>query len=50
MPAGSVVCAHNSINCADRLRHYLAFVRDTDYMRASVNVMLDPEGLEVSVK
>ena len=50
MPVGSVVCAHNSINCAERLRHYLSFVRDTDHLHASVNVMLDPEGLEVSVK
>jgi len=50
MPPGSVVCAHNSINCAERLCHYLAFVRNTDHLRASVNVRLDPEGLEVSVK
>ena len=28
MPPGAVVLAHNSLNCAERLRHYLAFVRD----------------------
>ena len=28
MPAGSLVLAHNSVNCADRLSAYLAFVRD----------------------
>ena len=49
MPAGSVVLAHNSVNCADRLKDYLSFVRDPAHMRASVNVVFDPEGLEVSV-
>ena len=29
---------------------YMAFVRDPSNFRASVNVILDPEGLEVSVK
>ena len=50
MPPGSVVLAHNSINCAERLEPYLRFVRDPATMTASVNVMLDPEGLEVSVR
>jgi predicted O-methyltransferase YrrM len=50
MPSGSVVLAHNSINSAERLKRYLAFVRDSAHFRASVNVVLDPEGLEVSVK
>ena len=50
MPAGSIVLAHNSVNCVDRLSEYLAFVRDPAHFRASVNVILDPEGLEVSVK
>ncbi len=50
MPAGAIVLAHNSLNCAERLRHYLAFVRDPANMRASVNVALDIEGLEVSAK
>ncbi len=49
MPPGSVVLAHNSVNCAERLQHYLAFVRDTANMAASVNVIFDGEGLEASV-
>lgn len=50
MPPGSIVLAHNSVNCADRLAHYLAFVRDPAHFQASVNVIMDIEGLEVSVK
>jgi predicted O-methyltransferase YrrM len=50
MPAGAIVLAHNSVNCAERLKHYLGFVRDQASFRASVNVIMDPEGLEVSVK
>lgn len=49
MPQGAPVLAHNSVNCAERLTDYLAFVRDPGKMKASVNVILDPEGLEVSV-
>jgi len=49
MPKGSVVLAHNSVNCAERLIHYLGFVRDTKNLSASVNVIFDVEGLEVSV-
>ena len=48
MPAGSLVLAHNSVNCAERLAKYLEFVRDPARMKASVNVILDREGLEVS--
>lgn len=50
MPPGSIVLAHNSVNCAGDLKEYLAFVRDPANFRASVNVILDPEGLEVSVR
>ena len=50
MPAGSVVLAHNSENAAGRLKYYLDFVRDKAHMQASVNVVIDPEGLEVSVR
>ncbi|MCX6374464.1 MAG: hypothetical protein NTU88_00235, partial [Armatimonadetes bacterium] len=50
LPTGAVVLAHNSVNAADRLKHYLGFVRDESNFRASVNVILDPEGLEVSVR
>jgi predicted O-methyltransferase YrrM len=47
---GSLVLAHNSVNCAGALADYLAFVRDPANMRASVNVIIDGEGLEVSVR
>ncbi|NLH99334.1 MAG: hypothetical protein GX446_07555 [Chthonomonadales bacterium] len=47
---GGIVLAHNSVNCAERLAGYLAWVRDEANMRASVNVILDGEGLEVSAK
>ena len=50
MPAGALVLAHNSENAASKLGDYLAFVRDPANMRASINVVMDPEGLEVSVR
>lgn len=50
IPEGGIILAHNSVNCAERLAHYLGFVRDPENCRASVNVIFDPEGLEVSVK
>ena len=50
IPKGGIVLAHNSFNCADRLKHYLAFVRDPANFAASVNAVVDPEGLEVSVR
>ena len=50
LPKGSVVLAHNSVNCADRLQHYLKFVRDPRHFAASVNVIIDGEGLEVSAR
>ena len=50
MLAGSIVLAHNSVNCADGLSFYLDFVRDSANFSASVNVIFDGEGLEVSVK
>ena len=50
MPPGGVVLAHNSHNAAERLVHYLNHVRDTANFKASVNVLVDGEGLEVSVK
>jgi len=45
---GAVVLAHNSANAADRLRDYTTFVRDPKHFSASVNVVFDVEGLEVS--
>lgn len=50
MPPEAIVLAHNSYNSAHQLRDYLATVRDGRTCRASVNVLLDREGLEVSVK
>jgi hypothetical protein len=42
--------AHNSVNCAEKLSEYLAYVRDPAHCRASVNVVVDGEGLEVSAR
>jgi len=50
MPPGSVALAHNSVNDAKRIGDYLEFTRDPEHFRESVNVILDGEGLEVSVK
>jgi len=47
---GALVLAHNSVNSAERLADYLAFVRDPAKLSASVNVILDTEGLEVSAR
>jgi predicted O-methyltransferase YrrM len=49
-PKGSLVLAHNSVNSAPKLREYLAFVRDKAHFKASINIIFDGEGLEVSVK
>lgn len=48
IPPGGLVLAHNSVNCVKRLEKYLQFVRDPANFRASVNIILDMEGLEVS--
>jgi hypothetical protein len=50
LPPGAALFAHNSVNCAGRLKDYSAFVRDPARMRAGVNVVLDGEGLECSVR
>ncbi len=50
MPAGALVLAHNSANLAQPLADYLDYVRDPARFRASVNVIFDIEGLEVSAK
>jgi predicted O-methyltransferase YrrM len=47
---GALVLAHNSVNAAERLGEYLAFVRDPEHFANSLNVVIDPEGLEVSVR
>ena len=50
MPVGSLLLAHNSVNAAEAMQDYLSFVRDAKNCRASVNMIVDGEGLEVSVK
>ncbi len=50
IPSGGVVLAHNSVNCARRLKDYLEHVRDGSHFRSSVNIVFDCEGLECSVK
>jgi len=47
---GSLILAHNSVNAAPRLTHYLAFVRDPARFAESVNTIVDGEGLEVSIR
>ena len=50
LPVGGLVLAHNSVNGGKAVEPFLDFVRDSGNFRNSVNVVLDPEGLEVSVK
>jgi len=50
MPAGALLLAHNSVNCAEAMKDYLAFVRSSGKCRASINMIPDGEGLEVSLK
>ena len=44
----AVVLAHNSVNCSEKLAEYLAYVRDPAKFSASLNVIVDGEGLEVT--
>lgn len=46
----AIVLAHNSENAAQRLSHYLDFVRYSGAFSSSINVVFDREGLEVSVR
>lgn len=45
---GSLVLAHNSVNCAPDLADYLSYVRDAARFRASMNMIVDDQGLEVT--
>jgi predicted O-methyltransferase YrrM len=45
---GSLVLAHNSVNDARGLADYLAYVRDPARFRASINMYVDDQGVEVS--
>jgi predicted O-methyltransferase YrrM len=48
--SGSIVIAHNSVNCAAELADYLRVVRDPTRFTESINVVLDDQGLEVSLR
>ncbi len=47
---GSLVLAHNSVNSVRALSGYLEYVRNSANFCESVNVIIDGEGLEVSVR
>ena len=47
---GSIVLAHNSVNSAAQLADYLGYVRHPANFRESVNMVIDNQGLEVSVR
>lgn len=47
---GSLVLAHNSVNSAVALTDYLTFMRDSANFRESVNMIVDDQGLEVSLR
>lgn len=46
---GSLVLAHNSVNSAHTMGDYLGYVRNPNYFRESVNMIVDDQGLEVSL-
>jgi predicted O-methyltransferase YrrM len=46
----SLVLAHNSVNDARGLADYLQYVRDPAHFRESVNMVVDDQGLEVSMR
>ena len=46
---GSLILAHNSVNAAAQLADYLALVRDPNHFRESVNIVIDDQGLEISL-
>jgi predicted O-methyltransferase YrrM len=47
---GSLVLAHNSVNSAEELASYLAYMRDPAHFTASMNVIIDDQGLEVTLR
>jgi predicted O-methyltransferase YrrM len=47
---GSLVLAHNSVNDARGLADYLAYVRDPTRFCQSINMVVDDQGLEVSMR
>jgi predicted O-methyltransferase YrrM len=50
MRPGAIILAHNSLNGGPPVQPYLDWVRDPAHCCASVNVIIDIEGLEVSMK
>jgi predicted O-methyltransferase YrrM len=46
---GSLALAHNSVNSAHTMGDYLAYVRNPNCFRESVNMIVDDQGLEVSL-
>jgi predicted O-methyltransferase YrrM len=50
LPQGALLLAHNSGDDAQKLAHYLEFVRNPANCKASVNALVDSQGLEVSVR
>ena len=46
---GSLVVAHNSVNQAAELSGYLLYVRDPAHSSVSINMIVDDQGLEISV-
>lgn len=46
---GSLMLAHNSVNAAGSMADYLAYVRDPGRFRQSANMIVDDQGLEVSI-
>lgn len=49
MPPGALSLAHNSVNCGSQLGEYFALVRESGRLRASLNLIIDGEGLEISL-
>jgi predicted O-methyltransferase YrrM len=47
---GSLVLAHNSVNSARSMHDYLTYVRDRANFRSSANMIVDDQGLEVSLR
>jgi hypothetical protein len=45
-----LVLAHNSVNLAHNIADYLEYVRDPANFRESMNVVIDDQGLEVSMR
>jgi predicted O-methyltransferase YrrM len=50
IPQGGLILAHNSVDYSEELTDFLSFVRSRTSFRNSVNVVLDTQGLEVTVK